>query len=64
MIVPRAKGNRLDPTTYDRLRNKRDSMVTMVAIDATQKLGLPYELPQVIKEPMIDKLKLSDYGIT
>ena len=63
IIIPRAKGNRLDPTTYNRLRTSRDGMVTMVVIDATTKTGLPYEIPQVIKEPMIDSINLADFGI-
>ena len=64
VIIPNAKGNRLDPLTYTRLRNNRDGMVTKVAIDATVKTGLPYELPGPIREPMIDKINLKEYGIT
>jgi len=63
IIIHHAKGNRLDPTTYTRLRNERDSMVTKVVIDATKKTGLPYEIPEPIEEPLIDKIKLEDYGI-
>ncbi len=62
-MIPRAKGNRLDPLTYTRMRNSRDGMVTKVVIDATVKTGLPYELPEPIAEPMIDKINLKDYGI-
>ncbi len=63
VIIPRSKGNRLDPTTYTRMKTSRDGMVTKVVIDATVKTGLPYELPEAIHEPMIDTINLKDYGI-
>ena len=63
VIIPNAKGNRLDPTTYVRLRNARDSIVTKLFVDATTKTGLPYNIPSVIKEPLVDTQDLSEFGI-
>ena len=63
VTIPRAKGNRLDPSTYTRMKTSRDSMVTKLVIDATVKTGIPYELPEPIREPMIDTIRLKDYGI-
>jgi len=62
-IVPWCKGNRLDPTTYNRMRTGRDSMVTKIIFDATKKTGLTYDLPEPIDEPLISEIDLSKYGI-
>ena len=56
VIIPNAKGNRLDPMTYTRMRTSRDSMVTKMVIDATTKTGLPYEVAEPVVEPLIDKI--------
>ena len=63
VIIPRAKGNRLDPTTYDRLRDKKGSMVTKTVIDATVKTGVSRDQPKVIREPLVRTINLAEYGI-
>jgi 2,5-furandicarboxylate decarboxylase 1 len=63
-IVPWCKGNRLDPTTYNRMRTGRDSMVTKMIFDATKKTGLTYDLPEPIdEESLIREVNLSKFGI-
>ncbi|MCS6769130.1 MAG: UbiD family decarboxylase [Candidatus Caldarchaeum sp.] len=64
VVVPRSKGNRLDPTTYTRMRDSRDSMVTKMVIDATRKTGLPYEIPEPVEEPLVDAVDLEKLGIS
>ncbi|MFQ5915866.1 MAG: UbiD family decarboxylase [Nitrospinota bacterium] len=59
-VVPYARGNRLDPMTYNTVRNQRDGMVTKVGIDATQPIDLPYELPKRLSNPLVDLVDLGD----
>lgn len=60
-VVTGARGNRLDPMTYNITRLNRDGMVTKIGIDATLPLGLPYELPPRMVIPGVDDIDLKAY---
>ncbi len=61
VMVPGARGNRLDPTTYDLTRLVRDGMVTKMGIDATIPLGLPYDFPERLTIPGVEDIRIEDY---
>ncbi|MFQ5913502.1 MAG: UbiD family decarboxylase [Nitrospinota bacterium] len=61
VMVPGARGNRLDPTTYTITRLARDGMVTKMGIDATIPLGLPYEYPERLTIPGVEEIRIEDY---
>jgi len=60
-IVPGARGNRLDPMTYNYLRDARDSTVTKMGIDATIPIGIPYEFPKKVEVSLAKKINLDEY---
>ncbi len=61
VMVPGARGNRLDPTTYTITRLARDGMVTKMGIDATIPMGLPYEYPDRLIVPGAEEIDIDDY---
>ncbi|MBI2881899.1 MAG: UbiD family decarboxylase [Candidatus Tectomicrobia bacterium] len=61
VMIPGARGNRLDPTTYTITRLARDGMVTKMGIDATIPMGLPYEFPQRLTIPGVEEIRIEDY---
>ena len=61
VMIPGARGNRLDPTTYTMTRLARDGMVTKMGIDATIPMGLPYEYPDRLIVPGAEEIDIDDY---
>jgi 2,5-furandicarboxylate decarboxylase 1 len=61
VMIPGARGNRLDPTTYTITRLARDGMVTKMGIDATIPMGLPYEFPDRLTIPGVEDIDIEDY---
>ncbi len=61
VMIPGARGNRLDPTTYTITRLARDGMVTKMGIDATIPMGLPYDYPERLSVPGAEDLEIDDY---
>ena len=61
LIIPGARGNRLDPTTYTITRLARDGMVTKMGIDATIPMGLPCDYPDRLKIPGLEEIRIEDY---
>jgi 2,5-furandicarboxylate decarboxylase 1 len=61
LIIPGARGNRLDPTTYTITRLARDGMVTKMGIDATIPMGLPYDYPDRLEIPGVEEIRIEDY---
>lgn len=60
-MVPGARANRLDPASYDITRLKRDGMVTKIGIDATIPLGIMYEYPEKVHNPLVERINYRDY---
>ncbi len=61
VMIPGARGNRLDPTTYTITRLARDGMVTKMGIDATIPMGLPYDYPDRLEIPGVEDIRIEDY---
>lgn len=60
-LVPGARGNRLDPTTYTLTRLKRDGMVTKMGIDATIPIGYQEPFSKRAKVPGLEALCLEEF---
>jgi 2,5-furandicarboxylate decarboxylase 1 len=61
VLIPGARGNRLDPTTYNITRLARDGMVTKMGIDATIPIGLSYDYPDRLTIPGVEEIRIEDY---
>ncbi|MBI2881901.1 MAG: UbiD family decarboxylase [Candidatus Tectomicrobia bacterium] len=55
-MVPGARGNRLDPTTYILTRLQRDGMVTKMGVDATAPIGYDQKFPKRAEIPGVNRL--------
>ena len=60
MIIPGARGNRLDPMTYTITRLQRDGMVTKIGIDATVPVGYEDPFPKKANVAGIEDLDLDE----
>ena len=61
MIVPGARGNRLDPMSYTITRLSRDGMVTKIGVDATVPTGYDDSFPKRAKIPGVEEMSLDEF---
>ena len=58
LLVPGARGCRLDPTAQDITGLSRDGLVTKIGMDATRPIGYGYEWPRRLSNRLTDQIDL------